>query len=72
VTQTFNPSTQEAETGNVCEFKASLINRASYRTTVTQRNPVSKKKGKRKKERKGKENSIRTKKPRTMLWNYFH
>ena len=43
VTHTFNLNTWEAEAGVLCEFKASLINRASSRTAraVTQRNPVS-------------------------------
>ena len=40
--QAFNSSTQEAD---ICEFKASLVYKASSRTagTVTQRNSVSKK-----------------------------
>ena len=38
-----NSSTQEGETGDLCEFRASLVYRASSRTArVTQKNPVSK------------------------------
>ena len=41
----FNPST--LETVDLCEFEASLVYRASSRTTkVTNRNPVSKNKNK--------------------------
>jgi hypothetical protein len=48
VAQAFNPSTWEAEAGEV-EFEASLIYRVSSRTArATQRNPVSKKKKKKK------------------------
>ena len=41
----FNPSTQKQRQADICEFKTSLIYRASFRTAraVTQRNPVSKK-----------------------------
>jgi hypothetical protein len=39
---TFNPSTWEAEAGEISEFKASLVYRVSSRTArATQRNPVS-------------------------------
>ena len=42
----FNPSTQEAE-ADLCELKASLVDRASPRTAKTiQRNPVLKNKTK--------------------------
>jgi hypothetical protein len=42
VVYSFNSSTQEAGTSNLCEFKASLVYRASFRTArATQRNPVS-------------------------------
>ena len=39
-----NPSILEAEAGDLCEFEASLVYKASSRTakTVLQRNPVSK------------------------------
>ena len=44
---TFNHSTQEAEAGDLCEFKASLVYRVSYRTAkATQWNPASKNKTK--------------------------
>ena len=45
VVHSFNPSTQKAEAEDPCEFKASLIYRASSRKAraVTQRNPISKK-----------------------------
>ena len=47
VVHTFNPSTREAEAGDLCEFEASLVYRASSTTArATQRNPVSKKKNK--------------------------
>ena len=41
VVHTFNPSTQEAEADHLCEFKASLVYRASsgfqsYRETLSQ------------------------------------
>ena len=43
VVHTFNPSTQEAEAGNLCEFKASLIYIVSSKAArATQRNLVSK------------------------------
>jgi hypothetical protein len=31
VAYTFNPSIQEAETGDLCEFKTSLVHTASFR-----------------------------------------
>lgn len=45
VVHAFNPSTQEAEAGGVCEFWASPVYKASFRTAreVIERNPVSKK-----------------------------
>ena len=37
---TFNPSTQEAETGRFCKFKAGLVYRVSSRAAMaTQRDP---------------------------------
>jgi hypothetical protein len=44
----FDPCTQEAEAGDLCGFKASLVHRSSSRTVmaVTQRKPVFKKKNK--------------------------
>jgi hypothetical protein len=42
VVQAFNPSTQEAEAVDLCESRASLGYRVSFRTVrATQRNPVS-------------------------------
>ena len=45
VVHTFNSSTWEAEAVGLSEFKASLVYKASSRTvsSVTQKNPVSKK-----------------------------
>ena len=41
VVHAFNPSTREAAAKDLCEFKASLVYRVSFRTTrATQRNPV--------------------------------
>lgn len=37
VEQAFNPSTQEAETDDFCELKASLFYRTSYRMARAQR-----------------------------------
>ena len=43
VVHAFNPSTQETEAVNLCEFETSLVYRASSRTArTTQRNPVLK------------------------------
>jgi hypothetical protein len=52
VTQTFNSSTQKAETGTPLEFEASLVYRVSSRTA---RNLVSKKKKKKRRRRRKKE-----------------
>ena len=42
VAHTFNPSTGEAEAGDLSEFKGSLVYRVSFWTArATQRNPVS-------------------------------
>ena len=44
VVHIFNPRTQEAESRQISEFKASLVYRGSSRTArATQRNPVLKK-----------------------------
>jgi len=44
VAHTFNPSMQDAEAVDLCEFQASLVYRVTSRTArATQRNPVSKK-----------------------------
>ena len=44
VAQTFNSRTEEAEAGDLCEFRASLIYRVSSRIArATQRNPVMEK-----------------------------
>lgn len=41
---TFNPSTQEAEVGHLCEFKASLFYKASFRPAgAIHKSPVLKK-----------------------------
>jgi hypothetical protein len=47
VAQTFNSTTQEAETGGSLEFEASLVYRVSSRIArvLIQRNPVSEKQG---------------------------
>ena len=43
--QVFKQALRRQEQANLCEFKASLIWRASFRTAkATQRNPVSKNK----------------------------
>jgi hypothetical protein len=45
VAHTFNPSTWEAEAGEISELEASLVYKVSSRTARTiQRNPVSKNK----------------------------
>jgi hypothetical protein len=50
VAHVFNPSTREAEAGRFLEFEASLVYKVSSRADrATQRNPVSKKKLKKKK-----------------------
>jgi hypothetical protein len=50
VVHTFNLSTQEIGGQIICEFKASQVYRASFRTArATQRNPVSKNKNKQQK-----------------------
>jgi hypothetical protein len=41
----FNPSSRDAEAGDLCEFEASLVYRMSSRTArATQKNPVLKNK----------------------------
>jgi hypothetical protein len=57
VAHAFDPSTQEAESDDVCDFEISLVYRVSSRTAgpVTQRNPVSKN-NKTNKQTKGKQN----------------
>jgi hypothetical protein len=43
VAHAFNPSTREAEAGNISEFEASLVYKVSSRTArAIQKNPVSK------------------------------
>ena len=43
VAHVFSPSTQEAEAGDICEFSAILVDKASSKTAkATQRNPVLK------------------------------
>ena len=44
VAHTFNPSAQEAESGDLCEFEAILVYRVTARST--QRNLVSKNRNK--------------------------
>ena len=47
VSKSFNPSTWEADTGDLCEFKYTLIYRVSFRTIkFAQRNPVLKRQNK--------------------------
>jgi hypothetical protein len=44
--QTFNPRKHSGERGRLCKFETSLVYRGSSRTArLTQRNPVSRKKG---------------------------
>jgi hypothetical protein len=43
VAHAFNPSTWEAEAGDLCEFEASLVYRGSSRIVRAQRNLVSNK-----------------------------
>ena len=47
VAHAFHPSTQEAEAGDLCEFEASMVYKASSRTgsKTTQRNPDSENEG---------------------------